>query len=101
MTITDVKIRKLFNEDILKALVSVTFDDALVIHDIKIIQGPKRLFVAMPSRKDEKGKDGGIAVYRDIAHPIDQEMRQKLETAVFSAYDDYFKKVVRIGQQIK
>ena len=93
MTITDVKIRKLFHEDILKALVSVTLDGELVIHDIKIIQGPKRLFVAMPSRKDEKGEYKGIAVYRDIAHPIGQEMRQKLETAVFSAYDDYLKKL--------
>lgn len=93
MTITEVKIRRLYNQERLKALVSVTFDDALVIHDIKIIQGPKRLFVAMPSRKDEKGKDGGIAVYRDIAHPIGQEMRQKLETAVFSAYDDYLEKL--------
>lgn len=65
----------------------------LVIHDIKIIKGPKRLFVAMPSRKDEKGEDGGVAVYWDIAHPIGQEMRQKLETAVFSAYDDYLKKL--------
>ena len=93
MTITEVKIRRLYNQERLKALVSVTFDDALVIHDIKIIQDPKRLFVAMPSRKDEKGKDGGIAVYRDIAHPIGQEMRQKLETAVFSAYDDYLEKL--------
>lgn len=93
MTITDVKIRKLFHEDILKALVSVTFDNELAIHDIKIIKGPKRLFVAMPSRKDEKGEYKGIAVYRDIAHPIGQEMRQKLETAVFSAYDDYLKKL--------
>ena len=93
MTITDVKIRKLFHEDILKALVSVTFDDALVIHDIKIIKGPKRLFVAMPSRKDEKGEDGGVAVYRDIAHPIGQEMRQKLESAILSAYDDVLKKL--------
>ena len=93
MTITEVKIRRLYNQERLKALVSVTFDDALVIHDIKIIQGPKRLFVAMPSRKDEKGKDGGIAVYRDIAHPIGQEMRQKLEPAVFSAYDDYLEKL--------
>ena len=93
MTITEVKIRRLYNQERLKALVSVTFDDALVIHDIKIIQGPKRLFVAMPSRKDEKGEYKGIAVYRDIAHPIGQEMRQKLETAVFSAYDDYLKKL--------
>lgn len=93
MTITEVKIRRLYNQERLKALVSVTFDDALVIHDIKIIKGPKRLFVAMPSRKDEKGEDGGVAVYRDIAHPIGQEMRQKLESAVFSAYDDYLKKL--------
>lgn len=93
MTITEVKIRRLYNQERLKALVSVTFDDALVIHDIKIIKGPKRLFVAMPSQKDEKGKDGGIAVYRDIAHPIGQEMRQKLESAILSAYDDVLKKL--------
>ena len=93
MTITEVKIRRLYNQEHLKALVSVTFDDALVIHGIKIIKGPKRLFVAMPSRKDEKGKDGGIAVYRDIVHPIGQEMRQKLESAILSAYDDVLKKL--------
>lgn len=87
MTITDVKIRRLYNQERLKALVSVTFDNAFVVHDIKIIKGPERLFVAMPSREEEK------RVYRDIAHPIGQEMRQKLESAIFSAYDDALKKL--------
>lgn len=93
MTITDVKIRRLYNEERLKALVSVTFDDVFVVHDIKIVKGPIRLFVAMPSRKDEKKEYRGVAVYRDIAHPIGSEMRQKLESAIFSAYDDALKKL--------
>lgn len=87
MTITDVKIRRLYNEERLKALVSVTFDDVFVVHDIKIVKTPNRLIVSMPSRKDEKG------VYRDIAHPIGSEMRQKLESAIFSAYDNALKKL--------
>lgn len=84
MEITNVKIRKVFivppfNAH-LKAIASVTFDNALAVHDIKIVEGPERLFVAMPSRKNNNGK------YQDVAHPINQEMRQKLEDAVFTAY---------------
>ena len=85
MKITDVKIRRifiippLFNKS-LKAIVSVTFDDALAVHDIKIVEGSERLFVAMPSRLNMD------KTYSDVVHPINKEMRQELEDAVFTAY---------------
>lgn len=82
MEITDIRIRKLYEENRLKALVSVTLGQELAIHDIKVIQGPNRLFVAMPSRKDENG------LFRDIVHPITQEMREQLENAVLLAYEE-------------
>lgn len=81
MQITDVKIRKLITEGRLKAIVSVTFDNMLAVHDIKIVQGEERIFVAMPSRKDESG------MFRDIVHPITAEARKELETAVLDAYE--------------
>ncbi len=81
MNVTDVRIRKLRDEGKMKAVVSVTFDDAFVVHDIKIIEGQNGLFVAMPSRKI------GEADYRDIAHPINQEMRNLLTDIIFDAYD--------------
>ncbi len=81
MEITDVKIRKLITEGRLKAIVSVTFDNMLAVHDIKIVQGEERIFVAMPSRKDESG------IFRDIVHPITAEARKELETAVIDAYE--------------
>ena len=81
MNVTDVRIRKLRDEGKMKAVVSVTFDDAFVVHDIKIIEGQNGLFVAMPSRKI------GEADYRDIAHPINQEMRNILTTVIFEAYE--------------
>ena len=83
MRITDVRVRKVEKEGKMRAVVSITIDDEFVVHDIKIIEGVKGLFIAMPSRRAVDGE------FRDIAHPIGQEMRQKLETAVFSAYDDY------------
>ncbi|MBQ8599207.1 MAG: septation regulator SpoVG [Oscillospiraceae bacterium] len=82
MEITDIRIRKLYEETRLKALVSVTLGQELAIHDIKVIQGPNRLFVAMPSRKDENG------LFRDIIHPITQEVREQLENAVLLAYEE-------------
>ena len=82
-TITDVRIRKIFSEDNLKAIVSIVIDDCLAIHEIKIIQGTERLFVAMPSRKDENG------IYRDIVHPIDSETRDEFERIILVAYEDY------------
>lgn len=83
MNITDIRIRKIYENERLKALVSVTIDHDLAVHDLKVIAGPERLFVAMPSRKD----DGGI--FRDIIHPITPESRKVLEEAVLSAYDEH------------
>lgn len=80
MQITDIKVRKLMQEGRLRAVVSVTIGDELAIHDIKVIEGPQRLFVAMPSRREAGG------VFRDIAHPISVAARKQLEEAVLSAY---------------
>ncbi len=80
MNITDIRIRKLHEEGKMKAVVSVTIDNAFVIHDIKIIDGSNGLFVAMPSRK--VGEDE----YRDIAHPINADARASMQTMIFSEY---------------
>lgn len=80
MTITDIKIRKLFEEGPMKAIVSVTFDHALAVHDIKVINARDRFFIVMPSRKNPDG------TYRDIVHPINVEFRTILEKAVIDAY---------------
>ena len=82
MEISDIRIRKMYEENRLKALVSVTIGSEIAIHDIKVIQGPQRLFVAMPSRKDENG------MFRDIIHPITQQVRTQLEQAVLAAYEE-------------
>lgn len=81
MQITDVKVRKLMSGGRLRAVVSVTLDNMLAIHDIKVVQGEERLFVAMPSRKDENG------VFRDIAHPISAEARKLFEERILDAYE--------------
>ena len=78
MDITDIRIRKINLESKMKAIVSVTFDNALVVHDIKVIEGADKLFVAMPSRKTHE--------YKDIAHPINSEMRDALETSILEKY---------------
>lgn len=83
MNITDIRIRKIYEGERLRALVSVTIDHDLAIHDLKVISGPERLFVAMPSRRD----DGGI--FRDIIHPITPEARRLLEETVLAAYDEH------------
>ena len=80
MDISDIKIRKTISEGRLRAIVSITLDDTLAVHDIKIVQGDDRLFVAMPSRKDENG------VFRDIVHPISPSARQLVEEQVLDAY---------------
>lgn len=80
MNITDVRLRKLPTEGKLKAIVSVTFDNEFVLHDIKIIEGNESLFLAMPSRRLSNGE------YRDIAHPINAEARKELEDVVFKEY---------------
>ena len=72
MQITDIRVRKLTKEGKMKAVVSVTFDDVFVVHDIKVIDGDKGLFIAMPSRRAGDGE------YRDIAHPINSDMRDRL-----------------------
>lgn len=81
MEITDIKIRKIMSEGRLRAVVSVTLSDMLALHDIKVVQGEERLFVAMPSRKDENG------VYRDIVHPISPSGRKLLEESILEAYE--------------
>lgn len=81
MKITDVRVRKLTKEGKLKAVVSVTFDDELVVHDIKVIDGEKGLFIAMPSRKSSDGE------YRDIAHPINAATREVLQSTILEKYE--------------
>ena len=83
MNISDVRIRKTMNEPRLRAVVSLTLENAIAIHDIKIIQGDERLFVAMPSRRDESGN------FRDIVHPISPNAREELEKEILSAYNGY------------
>ena len=83
MNITDIRIRKTYQNDRLKALVSVTVDNDLAVHDLKVIEGPERLLVAMPSRKDEGG------VFRDIVHPITPEARRTMEEAILTAYQEH------------
>ncbi len=81
MNITDVRIRKINDEGRMKAIVSITFDDEFVVHDIKIIDGQNGLFIAMPSRRMGEGD------FRDIAHPLSSEVREKIKTAIFAEYD--------------
>ncbi|MDR1028475.1 MAG: septation regulator SpoVG [Clostridiales Family XIII bacterium] len=82
MEITDVRIRKIGDDGKMKAVVSVTFDDEFVVHDIKIIEGQNGLFIAMPSRKMGEGD------FRDIAHPLTSETRNRIKDAIFVKYED-------------
>ncbi|HCX03277.1 MAG: septation regulator SpoVG [Tissierellales bacterium] len=82
MQITDVRVRKINSEGKMKAIVSVTFDDCFVVHDIKIIDGQNGPFIAMPSRKMPDGE------FKDIAHPINSETRAMIQDAVFAAYEE-------------
>lgn len=81
MQITDVRVRKVSKEGKMKAVVSITIDDEFVVHDIKVIEGEKGLFIAMPSRK---ASDGG---YRDIAHPINSETRDQIQSMILEKYE--------------
>jgi len=81
MVITDVKIRKLFDDSPMKAIASVTFDDQLAVHDIKVINTTDKLFIVMPSRKNPDN------TFRDIVHPINAGFRAELEKAVLGAYE--------------
>lgn len=82
MKITDVRVRKVTKEGKMKAVVSITIDDEFVVHDIKVIEGEKGLFIAMPSRKAVDGE------YRDIAHPINSTTRDRIQNLILDAYED-------------
>ena len=82
MNITAVRVRKVAKEGKMKAVVSITIDDEFVVHDIKVIEGEKGLFIAMPSRKAADGE------YRDIAHPINSETRSMLEEIILKSYEE-------------
>ena len=88
MQITDIKVRKINAEGRMKAVVSVTFDDAFVVHDIKVIEGQEKLFIAMPSRKTPDGE------FKDIAHPINAEMRETLQTKILEKYEESLNEIV-------
>ena len=79
MQITDVRVRKITKEGKMKAIVSITLDDEFVVHDIKVIEGEKGLFIAMPSKKATDGE------YRDIAHPINSSTRENLQRVILES----------------
>ena len=81
MNITDVRVRKISKEGKMKAVVSVTIDDEFVVHDIKVIEGDKGLFIAMPSRRSSDGE------YRHVAHPINTSTRERLQAVILEAYE--------------
>ncbi len=82
MQITDVRVRTVAKEGKMRAVVSITIDEVFVVHDIKVIEGDKGLFIAMPSRKAVDGE------YRDIAHPINSETRDMLQSIILKAYEE-------------
>ena len=82
MNITDVRVRKVARNGKMKAVVSITIDDVFVVHDIKVIEGDKGLFIAMPSRKAADGE------YKDIAHPINSETRNDLQELILRKYQE-------------
>lgn len=87
MQITDVRVRKIDKDSKMKAVVSITIDDAFVVHDIKILEGERGMFIAMPSRKTTDG------VFRDVAHPINSETRNTLQDIIL---DEYYKSIETI-----
>ncbi len=87
MQITDIRVKKISSEGKMKAVVSVTFDDAFVVHDIKVIEGQDKLFTAMPSRKTPENE------FKDIAHPINSQMRELLEKAIIEKYNEIAEEV--------
>ena len=82
MEITDVRVRKTTKEGKMRAVVSITIEDEFVIHDIKVIEGERGLFIAMPSKKSADGE------YRDIAHPINSATREKIQKIILEAYEN-------------
>ncbi len=81
MRITDVRVRKMTQDSKMKAIVSITIDDEFVVHDIKVIEGEKGLFIAMPSKKATDGE------YRDIAHPINSVTREHIQNVILDSYE--------------
>lgn len=81
MQITDVRVRKITKEGKMRAVVSITMDDEFVVHDIKVIEGEKGMFIAMPSKKTADGE------YRDIAHPINSSTREHIQNIILEAYE--------------
>ena len=82
MKITDVRVRKVNSAGKMRAVVSVTFDDSFVVHDIKVIEGKERMFIAMPSRKTAEGE------FKDVAHPINTALRDELQTVILEKYEE-------------
>ncbi|MBP3475935.1 MAG: septation regulator SpoVG [Lachnospiraceae bacterium] len=82
MRITDVRVRKMTQDSKMRAIVSITIDDEFVVHDIKVIEGEKGLFIAMPSKKATDGE------YRDIAHPINSETRERIQKIILESYEE-------------
>ena len=87
MKVTDVRVRKITNEGKMKAVVSITLDDEFVVHDIKVIEGEKGLFIAMPSKKSNDGE------YRDIAHPILATTRTEIQRLILEKYEEALKEL--------
>ena len=81
MQITDVRVKKFKDSEVVKGIAAITFDDCFVVHDVKIIKGKEGLFIAMPSKKIPSG------TFKDIAHPINQETRSMIQTAVLDQYE--------------
>ena len=81
MDITDVRVRKIAKEGKMKAVVSITLDNVFVVHDIKVIEGEKGMFIAMPSKKTADGE------YRDIAHPINSDTREQIQSTILKRYE--------------
>ena len=93
MNVTDVRVRKVSDDGKMKAVVSITFDDEFVVHDIKIIDGQNGLFIAMPRRKMGEGD------FRDIAHPLNSSTRNKIRDAIFEAYEKALEDLDSVGNE--
>lgn len=92
MEVTEVKIRRTFETGPMKAIVSLTFDNDLALHDVKIVSSAEKTFVVMPAKKTQNGE------FHDIVHPINPRMRAAIETAVLSAYEEYIKNAHDISE---
>ncbi|NLB24649.1 MAG: septation regulator SpoVG [Clostridiales bacterium] len=93
MDITDVRVRKVNDDGKMKAVVSITFDEEFVVHDIKVIEGQNGLFIAMPSRKMGEGD------FRDIAHPLNSDTRNRIREAIFKEYEKVLENAVATNEE--